>query len=43
MELADLVHNEKVILKQLALLQDKLKIYKKQLQQTKKQIKKWKI
>jgi len=43
MELADLEHNEKIILKQLAILQDKVKIYKKQLSETKKQIKKWKI
>ena len=39
MELEYLKHNEKIILKQLAILQDKLKIYKKQLSETKKQIK----
>ena len=43
MELKDLEHNEKLLLKQLAILQDKVKIYKKQLSETKKQIKKWKI
>jgi hypothetical protein len=43
MELEYLKHNERLLLKQLALLQDKLKIYKKQLSETKKQIKKWKI
>ena len=43
MELADLEHNEKLLLKQLSILQDKVKIYKKQLSETKKQIKKWKI
>ena len=43
MELAYLVHNEKIILKQIAILQEKVKIYKKQLRETKKQIKKWKI
>ena len=43
MELEYLKHNERLLLKQLAILQDKLKIYKKQLSETKKQIKKWKI
>jgi hypothetical protein len=43
MELADLKHNERLLLKQLAILHDKVKIYKKQLSETKKQIKKWKI
>jgi hypothetical protein len=43
MKLADLEHNEKLLLKQLVILQDKVKIYKKQLLETKKQIKKWKI
>ena len=43
MELADLVHNERLLLKQLALLKEKISIYSKQLRETKKQIKKWKI
>ena len=43
MKLADLQHNERLLIKQLAILQDKVKIYKKQLSETKKQIKKWKI
>ena len=43
MELADLKHNEKLLLKQIALLKEKISIYSKQLRETKKQIKKWKI
>jgi hypothetical protein len=43
MELEYLKHNERLLLNQLAILQDKVKIYKKQLSETKKQIKKWKI
>ena len=43
MNLSDLQHNERLLLKQLAILHDKVKIYKKQLSETKKQIKKWKI
>lgn len=43
MNLSDLEHNEKLLLKQLALLKEKISIYSKQLQETKKQIKKWKI
>ena len=43
MELADLEHNEKLLLKQIALLKEKISIYSKQLRETKKQIKKhWK-
>jgi hypothetical protein len=43
MKLADLEHNERLLLNQLALLKEKISIYSKQLRETKKQIKKWKI
>lgn len=42
MNLEYLKHNEKLLLKQIALLKEKISIYSKQLQETKKQIKKWK-
>ena len=40
MNLSDLEHNERLLLKQLALLKEKISIYSKQLRETKKQIKK---
>ena len=43
MNLEYLEHNERLLLKQLAILKEKISIYSKQLQETKKQIKKWKI
>ena len=43
MNLSDLEHNERLLLKQIALLKEKISIYSKQLRETKKQIKKWKI
>ena len=43
MKLSDLEHNERLLLKQIALLKEKISIYSKQLRETKKQIKKWKI
>jgi hypothetical protein len=38
MKLSDLEHNEKLLIKQLALLKEKISIYSKQLRETKKQI-----